>query len=136
MARQVRANTNQLGNCCGSHLEFDPVDNPHLLEEGGLATLPGPEEQQLDLPAEGLPILLQHAIYFLALVPLLDLLGAKLEPQATSTRPRQGPRHLATRCSSSWTLNNNAKLAHTARDCTAQPVLSRPSSTGHFAWHD
>lgn len=70
------------------HLKFDSMNNSHLLEEGGFAALAGPQQQQLHLTSERLTILLQHPIDLLALVSLLDLLGAEFESQATSTRPR------------------------------------------------
>lgn len=70
-----------------THLELDAVYDPHLLEEGGLAALAGPEQQELDLPAERLSVLLQHPVDLLALVALLDLLGAELEPEAPGAGP-------------------------------------------------
>lgn len=70
------------------YLKFNSVNNSHLFEECRLSALTRPEEQQLDLSSECLTIFLQHPIDFLTFVTLLDLLGAELEPQATSTRPR------------------------------------------------
>lgn len=82
--------SHRLGACSlpvdGSHLELDPVNDPHLLEECRLAALARAEQQQLHLPAKRLPVLLQHPVDLLALVALLDLLGAEFEAQAT--RPR------------------------------------------------
>lgn len=68
-----------------SYLKFNPVYNSHLFEKRRLSALARPEEQQLDLPTESLSIFLQHPIDLLAFVTLLNLLGAELEPQATST---------------------------------------------------
>lgn len=74
--------------CCFSHLELNAVNDPHLLEEGGLAAFSSPKQQEFDLPAKGLSVLLQHPVNLLALVPLLYLLGAELEPEAPGAGPR------------------------------------------------
>ena len=71
-----------------SYLEFDSVYDSHLLEEGRLSALAGAQQQQLDLSAKGLSVLLEHAIDLLTFVALLDLVLRVLESQATSTRPR------------------------------------------------
>lgn len=83
--RSDRANTRE-PSVFGSYLELDPVYDPHLFEECRLAALARAEQQQLDLPAKRLAILLQHPVDLLALVTLLDLLRAEFKTQAA--RPR------------------------------------------------
>lgn len=70
-------------------LELDAVDDPHLLQERGLAALARPQQQQLHLPFERLFVLLDQLVDLLALVALLHLLRAELEAQTARARPTQ-----------------------------------------------
>lgn len=84
--RSIRPCEHAWTECFGSYLELNPMYDPHLFEECRLATLARAEQQQLNLPAKRLTILLQHPVDLLALVTLLDLLWAEFKTQAA--RPR------------------------------------------------
>ena len=59
--------------------KLDPVNDLHLLEEGGLAGLAGSEQQDLDHLLEAPPLHLQVPVDPATLDPPLNLLGTFLE---------------------------------------------------------
>ena len=61
-----------------THPKLDPVNDLHLLEEGGLSGLAGAEQQDLDHLLETPPLHLQVAVDPPTLDPPLNLLGTFL----------------------------------------------------------